>query len=199
MTHDAPFTTASGSKKILPTMRQGGSFRYLENAQFQAVALPYRGSQMARYVLLPAPDSSLAKLVESLSAARWEEWTRQFTESKGSLELPHFKVDSCMQLARTLIEFGMERAFDGKHAEFGGIQDEAPLWLDQVLHRAVAEVNEEGTEAAAATMMVFAGSSLRKQRPEPYFRMIVDRPFVFLVRDEVSGAILFLGFVIDPS
>jgi serpin B len=94
----------------------------------------------------------------------------------------------------------MERAFDRQRAEFGGIREAPPpVWIDQVLHRALVDVNEEGTEAAAATITFLRATSLRPQSPEAEFEMIVDRPFLFLIRDEVSGNILFLGSVADPS
>jgi len=93
----------------------------------------------------------------------------------------------------------MERAFDRERAEFGGIRNGPPaVWIDQVLHQAVAEVNEEGTEAAAATMGGMLTMSLHP-RPEPEFEMIMDRPFLFLIRDEASGNVLFMGSVVDPS
>jgi serine protease inhibitor len=201
LTRDEPFTTGSGKKKTLPRMLQMGSFRYWEQPEFQAVVLPYQGSRIAMYLFLPARNSSLEKLHSSLSAARWDMWRKQFAETRGSVRLPRFKMSYSAWLRPALIKLGMERAFDPKRAEFGGIRNEPPqVWIDQVLHRAIAEVNEEGTEAAAATMSVLmATSALRPQRPEPSFQMIVDRPFLFLIRDETSGNILFLGSVVDPS
>jgi serpin B len=189
LTRDEPFTTGSGKKKTLPRMQRGGTF------------LPYQGSRIAMYVFLPARNSSLGKLHDLLTVARWEGWTKRFAQTRGSVHLPRFKMNYSAWLRPALINLGMERAFDPELAEFGGIRNEPPaVWIDQVLHRAVAEVNEEGTEAAAATMtVVCAMSAGRRQRPEPYFEMVVDRPFLFLIRDEASGNILFLGSVVDPN
>jgi len=201
LTRDEPFTTGSGKKKTLPRMLQMGSFRYSEQREFQAVVFPYQGSRIAMYVFLPARNSSLEKLHSSLSAARWDMWRKQFAQTRGSVHLPRFKMSYSAWLKGSLVNLGMGRAFDPERAEFGGIRNEPPqVWIDQVLHRAVAEVNEEGTEAAAVTMsVIMATSALRPHRPEPYFEMIVDRPFLFLIRDETSGNILFLGSVVDPS
>jgi serine protease inhibitor len=200
MTRDEIFTTGAGEKKTLPRMLQMGTFRYWEQREFQAVALPYKGSRIAMYVLLPAQNSSLGELHGLLSAARWEAWTKGFGQMQGSVHLPRFKTNYVASLRPALVNLGMERAFDPKRAEFGGIQSSPPpVWIDQVLHRAVAEVNEEGTEAAAAMMTQMLGSSPRPERPKPYFKMIVDRPFLFLIRDEMSGNILFMGSVVDPS
>jgi serpin B len=152
------------------------------------------------HVLLPARNSSLQKLQDLLGAARWEDWTKQLAPMKGSVQLPRFKMSYAAQLRGALVNLGMERAFDRERAEFGGIRNRPPqVWIDQVLHRAVAEVNEEGTEAAAATMTVMRAMSAMRPRPEPEFEMIVDRPFLFLIRDEASGSILFMGSVVDPN
>jgi serpin B len=199
-TRDRPFTTGSGTEKILPRMLQRGRFRYFEQREFQAVVLPYQGSRIAMYVLLPERNSSLQKLHDLLGAARWEGWTKQLALTKGSVHLPRFKMNYAAELRGALVNLGMERAFDQERAEFGGIRREPPpVWIAQLLHRAVAEVNEEGTEAAAATMVVMPMMAMRPQRPEPEFEMIVDRPFLFLIRDEMSGSILFMGSVVDPT
>jgi serpin B len=200
MTRDEIFTTGAGEKKTLPRMLQMGTFRYWEQREFQAVALPYKGSRIAMYVLLPSQDFSLGELHDLLSAARWDAWTKRFAQMQGSVYLPRFKTKYVASLRPALVNLGMERAFDPKRAEFGGIQSSpSPLWIDQVVHRAVAEVNEEGTEAAAAMMTEMLGSSLRPERPKPHFKMIVDRPFLFLIRDEMSGNILFIGSIVDPN
>jgi serine protease inhibitor len=199
VTSDEPFTTGSGETKTLPRMRQGGKFQYLERQEFQAVILPYEGSRIAMYVFLPGRKSSLDQLHDSLSAGQWEAWTNQFAEVQGSVQLPRFKMSFLAELGPALVNLGMGLAFDRERADFGGIRSgPPPVWIGKVLHRAVAEVNEEGTEAAAATVGVM-GAALRPQRPEPYFEMIVDRPFLFLIRDETTGNILFLGSVVDPS
>jgi serpin B len=199
-TRDRPFTTGSGKEKILPLMLQRGRFRYFEQREFQAVALPYQGSRVAMYVFLPARKSSLQKLHGLLSAARWESWMKQPAWMPGSVHLPRFKMSYAAQLRTALVNLGMERAFDAERAEFGGIRNEPPrVWIGQMLHRAVAEVNEEGMEAAAATMGMVPTSAKGWQRPEREFEMIVDRPFLFLVRDERSGNVLFMGSVLDPS
>jgi len=103
-------------------------------------------------------------------------------------------------LRDALAGLGMARAFDPKRAEFAGIRSgPPPIWIDNVLHHAVAEVNEEGTEAAAATATLMGGMAARREPPEPTFEMIVDRPFLFVIRDQASGNILFMGSVVDPT
>ena len=200
-TRDRPFTTGLGKQKIVPLMLQRGRFLYFEQRDFQAVVLPYQGARMAMYVFLPAAKSNLKKVHELLSAAAWEEWTKKFASTLGSVHLPRFKMNYEASLKTALTALGMASAFDPKRAEFGRIHDgPPPIWLDEILHRAVAEVNEEGTEAAAVTMTVMrALSATRREPPEPEFEIIVNRPFLFLIRDEASGNILFMGSLVDPT
>jgi serine protease inhibitor len=197
-TRDRPFAAGSGKEKVLPRMLQRGRFRYFEQADFQAVVLPYQGARVAMYIFLPARTYSLRELHGLLSPSRWETWMKQFALTLGSVGLPRFKMGYAAELRPALTNLGMERAFDRERAEFGGIRKgPAAFWIDQVLHRAVADVNEEGTEATAATEFLSFGKSPKPAEPE--FEVIVDRPFLFLIRDEASGNILFIGSVSDPD
>jgi serpin B len=180
-------------------MLQSGRYKYHEDAQLQAVALPYEGG-IAMYVVLPAERTNLQKFQRSLTAGVWESWLAKLETMQGTIRLPRFKLDYFAQLEPALKALGMERAFDRNLAEFDGIQtDQPPVWIDQVVHRAVAEVNEEGTEAAAATMVCESFSAMRPSRPPRMFQMIVERPFLVVIRDEATGTILFMGWVGDPQ
>jgi len=184
-------------------MFQSGRYRYYEGnyeeGQLQAVALPYEGG-MAMYVVLPAKGADLQPFRRSLTSGLWESWLAQLRPMLGTIRLPRFKLDYFAQLEPALKALGMERAFDREHAEFDGIQTAQPrVWIDQVLHRAVAEVNEEGTEAAAATAVTAVFSAMLPARPPRQFEMIVDRPFLVVIRDEGTGTILFMGWVGDPE
>jgi serine protease inhibitor len=203
VTRDGPFTTATGEKKQLPMMFQSGRYRYYEGnyeeGQLQAVALPYEGG-MAMYVVLPAKGADLQPFRRSLTSGLWESWLAQLRPMLGTIRLPRFKLDYFAQLEPALKALGMERAFDREHAEFDGIQTAQPrVWIDQVLHRAVAEVNEEGTEAAAATAVTAVFSAMLPARPPQRFEMIVDHPFLVVIREEATGTILFMGWVGDPE
>ncbi len=136
-------------------MVQGGTYEYYEDGKLQAVALPYYGA-IAMYVVLPAERTDLQQFQHSLTSGLWESWLAKLESMPGTIRLPRFKLDYFAQLEPALKALGMERAFDRNHAEFDGIQaGEQAVWIDQVVHRAVAEVNEEGTEAAAATAVLF--------------------------------------------
>ena len=196
-TRDHPFRTASQTVKQLPMMIQSGTYRYYEDARVQVAALPYCGNA-SMYIVLPKAD--LAEFREKLTSGLWESWLSKSTSTLGTIQLPRFRVDYQAELSSPLKAAGMERAFDPDRAQFEHIHtDRPPVWIDRVVHRAVAEVNEEGTEAAAATMTtVFCGASL-PQKPPKRFQMIVNHPFFALIRDERTGTILFMGWICDPQ
>jgi serine protease inhibitor len=198
LTRDRPFTTASGQTKQLPLMLQSGNYDYYEDSRLQAVALPYLGS-MAMHVVLPAERTDLQQFQRSLTSGSWESWLAKLEPMPGTIGFPRFKLDYFVPLERALKALGMERAFDRNRAEFDGIQaGEQAVWIDKVVHRAVAEVNEEGTEAAAVTMATECFSASRP-RPPRMFQMIVNRPFFIAIRDEATGTILFMGWIGDPQ
>jgi serine protease inhibitor len=198
LTRDGLFTTATGQKKQLPMMHQSGRYSYYEDRELQAVVLPYEGG-MAMYIVLPAARTDPRQFPPSLSSGAWESRLARFEKVLGTIQIPRFKLDCRARLVPALKALGMERAFDPDRAEFDGVQTkQPPIWIDQVLHRAVAEVNEEGTEAAAATAIMQCLSA-QNQRPPRHFQMIVDRPFFVVIRDETSGTILFMGWVGDPG
>ncbi|HET6179998.1 MAG TPA: serpin family protein [Candidatus Sulfotelmatobacter sp.] len=198
-TLDAPFTTATGQTKQFPMMLQSGRYRYYEDESVQLAALPYKGG-VSMHVVLPAVGSNLRQFQQSLTAGRWESWGANLRREKGTIRLPRFKVDFEAQLNNALTTLGMERAFDPDRAEFGQIQtDVPPVWIDQVSHRAVAEVNEAGTEAAAVTAFTHMRGSPMNRKPERSFQMVVNRPFFLAICDDKTNTILFMGWIGDPQ
>jgi serine protease inhibitor len=163
LTRDGLFTTATGQKKQLPTMCQSGRYSYYEDRKLQAVVLPYEGD-MAMHVILPATGTDSRQFQQSLSAGAWGSWLARCKQVGGTIQIPRFELDYRAPLKRALKVLGMERAFDPDRAEFDGVRaEQIPVWIDQVFHRAVAEVNEEGTEAAAATAVLVPARKPRGQ------------------------------------
>jgi serine protease inhibitor len=198
LTRDGLFTTSNGQKKQLPMMCQSGRYTYCEDDESQAVVLYYEGV-MAMYVILPAAGANARQFQQRLSSGAWESRLARFEEVRGTIRIPRLKLDYRAQLERALKILGMERAFDPNQAEFDGVRaGQLPVWIDQVFHRAVAEVNEEGTEAAAAAMFTACLGSSASKRPPRHFEMVIDRPFFVVIRDETTGTILFMGWVGDP-
>ncbi|WP_375509804.1 serpin family protein [uncultured Nostoc sp.] len=190
-----PFYTTSGKPKQHPMMSQSGDYRYYESKQFQAVSLPYgKDGKFSFYIFLPKQNSNLKAFYQNLSVENWDKWITQFSKQKGFIRLPRFKSEYDVTLNDALKTLGMEEAFSSK-ANFSGMGKN--LSISEVKHKTFVEVNEEGTEAAAATSVGIALTSLR-QEPEP-FQMIVDRPFFCAIRDNQTGRVLFMGSIIDPQ
>lgn len=166
---------------------------------FQMLQLPYRGNTLSMLVLLPKQANGLPALEKLLTIANLNKWVEAMQEYRVRLFLPKFKLETFYSLPPVLKTMGMPAAF--QPGGFTGMSDspEAELLaLSEVAHKAFVEVNEEGTEAAAATVIsVVRATSMRVEPPTPTFR--ADRPFLFLIRDNQSGMILFLGRVVNPN
>jgi serpin B len=193
-TRDGPFTLLDGSRKTVPMMARSGSYRIYRGEGFQAVRLPYGEGRTALYVFLPDRRSSLEEFERRLTAKNWSTWTTRFYQMEGSIVLPRFKLEYGKALGRTLTALGMGIAF-GRGADFSAISD-TPAYISKVIHKAFVEVNEEGTEAAAATAVVVAKAMMM---PQETFRMVVDRPFFCAIRDDATGTLLFMGAIVDPE
>lgn len=193
-TRDEVFTFPDGRTKRLPTMFQSGDYRYYEGEGFQAVGLPYGKGRMSMYVFLPDEDSGLEEFARSLNVANWDKWMNGFAEAQGTVGLPRFKLEYGEELNTALTSLGMGPAFDPRRADFRGMTG-PPAWISRVVHKTFVDVDEEGTEAAAVTAVIMAGSLA----PPKTFRMIVNRPFFFAIRDNMTGTNLFMGSVSDPQ
>jgi serine protease inhibitor len=190
-----PFYLNSGKQKQQQMMSQNGDYLYYENDKFQAVSLPYgKDGKISFYIFLPKQSSNLKAFHQNLNFENWETWTNQFRNREGFIRLPRFKTDYEVTLNDALKALGMEEAFSSK-ANFSGIGKN--LAISQVKHKTFVEVNEEGTEAAAATSVEMSRASF-SEKPEP-FQMIVDRPFFCAIRDHQTGSVLFMGSIVDPQ
>ncbi len=196
LTQEKPFHLANGEQKRVPMMAQTGKLPYLKGEGFQMVSLPYGTGRLSMVIVLPDEGISLNEWLESLDAKTWREWTSKLVTTDGELQLPRFKTEYDKILNDALKSLGMAVAFDADRADFTGMRDERDLFLEKVHHKAVVEVNEEGTEAAAVTSVQVGITSV--QQPRPPFKMIVDRPFFFAIRDTRTGMVLFTGAVVEP-
>ena len=184
-----------GTPKPVPTMWQSGLFNYQQGDGFQAVRLSYAGGRLRMYLFLPDTNSSPTKLLADLNAEMWrDKILPNFEDKQGMLALPRFKLDYDVILNDPLKALGMKRAFDD--ADFSAMADE-PLFVSEVKQKSFVVVNEEGTEAAAVTTVHMKSSAIRK--PMEFFKMIVDRPFFFVIGDDSTKSILFMGVVYDPA
>jgi serine protease inhibitor len=197
LTKQQPFHLPGGRQKPVPMMAQSGKYLYQRGDKFKAVSLPYGKGGVSIYLFLPDEESSIDDFLNGLSYQKWEGWINNFDETPGDVKLPRFKLDYEKTLNDPLKDLGMGAAFNSREADFSGIRAEKDLYISEVKHKAVAEVNEEGTEAAAATSVGISVTSVRE--PRERFTFIADRPFLMAIRDSQTGAILFMGTVMEPK
>ncbi len=195
-TQAAEFTVAGGAKKQIQIMNRSDKMHYLKGKNFQAVMLPYKDKRLQMCVFLPDQKSDINALVASFTEENLKNWSEQFGKKEGHLGLPRFKVEYKTELSKVLKEAGMPCAFEDSCADFKNMTKE-PSVISRVLHKTYLEVNEKGTEAAAATAVEMSVTSAPAE-PEPPFEMVCDRPFVVAIRDSKTNAILFLGAIVDP-
>ena len=195
-TEEAPFHRAPGDEAEAPFMRQRRRFPYAETDSLQALALPYAGDGLEMVVLLPKEKDGLTGVEEALDSEELDGLFRRRRSAEVEVWLPRFTMTRQYSLKPTLEALGMRTAFTAR-ADFTGISGDAPLKIDAAVHKAFVEVNEEGTEAAAATAVSIGIVSITVPTEPVVFR--ADRPFLFLVRHVPTGAILFMGRVADPT
>jgi serpin B len=192
-TRDGPFTLLDESEVSVPMMRQAESFGYARGEDYQAVELPYDGREMSMVILLPK-EGEFEAFEDSLDAGQVQAIVEQLDQRRVALTMPRFEFDARFSLNQALAALGMPQAFSDA-ADFSGMTGKKDLFISEVLHKAFVSVDEEGTEAAAATAVVMELSAM----PEEPVEVTVDRPFLFLIRDIRTGAILFVGRVVDPT
>jgi serpin B len=199
-TEDAPFTVTPKQKVTVSMMCRLAEYGYLETGGFQALSLAYEGRELAMVVFLPRKVEGLPELEKSLTPEKLRTWLARLRPRSVDTYLPRFRATSAFTLNEVLAEMGIRLAFDASAANFSGMTSGERLFLSLVLHKAYVDVDEKGTEAAAATVLV-APTAAPGHWPQieriPVFR--ADHPFLFLIRDRRSGSILFLGRVTNPK
>lgn len=197
MTREEKFHLLDGSSVQTPFMYQEGRFRFHQQAGLQLLELPYAEGEFSMIILLPEERGGLPELERQLTAEQVTGWLKNLTRSRTvEVYLPRFQTTAQFQLNSVLAELGMPSPFDPQRADFTGMNPEGDLYISAVLHKAYVDVNEEGTEAAAATGIV-VGVTSAPVDPPPVFR--ADHPFVYLIRDNTTQALLFLGRLQNPQ
>ena len=193
---DMPFHYFNGTSSDVDMMFQNTEFRYSEDEQVQVVELPYKGIKLSMLVVLPKSKEPLAMqtLIKNLSTTQITDWTKRLKQQDILLNLPKFKIDEGYPMKAVLTDMGMPSAF-GNQAKFNVFADSSPIAIDDIHHQAVIDVNEIGTEAAAATGVVAVDIS-GSMHPPVAFK--ADHPFMFMIKDNKTDAILFLGQVNKP-
>ncbi len=195
-TKEKPFFVSSKESVQVPMMTQKHTFRYAELDNLQILELPYAGNELSMLVVLPKAKDGLDKLEKSLSVKKLNRWKKKLKDKEEVLVfLPKFKSTSDFRLAQSLISMGMVDAFTPQ-ANFTGMVSRGDLFfIGDVIHKAFVDVNERGTEAAAVTAVIEIGTASAPAIPT--FR--ADHPFIFLIQENSTGSILFMGRVTNPA
>ncbi|HEX4084441.1 MAG TPA: serpin family protein [Chthoniobacteraceae bacterium] len=188
-THDAPFHC--GHPENVPMMHHAAEYGYRAGEGCQMLKLDYAGNDLSMIILLPDQDDGLPALEKQLADIPLG---KPFARTRVNVTIPRFRLTQRFELGPVLISMGMRDAF--ANADFSGMDGRKDLQISNVIHKACVDVNEEGTEAAAATAVTMR--ALAMQMPQPPKVFTADHPFIFVIRDEKNGAILFMGRVADP-
>jgi len=198
-TRDLPFTLIDGRKIDCPQMFQQVHLDYLETNDFQGISLPYKGHDMEMALFLPKIIAGVQALEAKLNTNNLNIWMDQFKRQEVQVTLPRFRFSYGDSMVNFLKRMGMKRAFSEGKADFSGMTKTKELVISDVIHKAFVAVDEEGTEAAAATAVVMTiGASPLMAKPEPKI-FKADHPFLFIIRHKKTGAIVFMGRLMDPK
>lgn len=191
LTKDAPFHVSAGKSVSVPTMHLTTQLKYGETDDLRVLEMPYRSNRLSMVILLPKKNDGLADLEKTLTVSGIEQLLQTGSLQEFNVSLPKFKETSGFELAKSLEDLGMVDAFSSAtNADFSGITDPSRLFIQAILHKAYVAVDEEGTEATAATAVFLANSV-----PVTFN---ADHPFLFLIKDNPTGTILFMGRVTNP-
>ena len=198
-TQNEDFHLTAAQSVTAPLMHISGGYSYFNGGSFQVLDIPYKSGDLSMVVVLPNDIEGLAALEQQLSADNLAAWIgkMQYTR-KVNLTLPKFTLTQQFILNDTLSAMGMRAAFSPQAADFSGMTGNHAFWISDVIHKAFVDVDEEGTEAAAATAIGIRAMAMPME-PAPPVEFRCDHPFLFLIRDTRSGAILFIGRVTDPT
>ena len=195
-TAERPFWITPEKSADVKTMhRRSKELNYAKLDNAQMIEMPYKDGRFSMLVLLPDKNSSVEALEAAMDAANLAQWSAAMRPAEVEIFMPKFKQESSYDLSSTLAALGMPSAFDAGTADFSGITGNRDMAISGVLHKTFVEVSEEGTEAAAATAVIVMRASLAPQE-----RVIfnADRPFVYIIRDNATGAALFIGRYARP-
>ncbi|HEY2464606.1 MAG TPA: serpin family protein [Steroidobacteraceae bacterium] len=192
-TAPAPFTLMDGTQVSVPMMHQSATYGYLQGADFRAVRIPYGAGRFSMLVLMPDAGTSLNSFVAGLTLDMLNGWVGQLQQGTGNLSMPKFTASYGASLVQPLTTLGMQAAFcPNPQADFPGI---GLVCIQDVEHKTVVEVDETGTVAAGATTVTLTPVAV----PLPLFTLTLDHPFLYAIRDDKSGELLFIGTMVNPS
>ena len=191
------FFLAGGGEVTTPFMNQAGRYSYYEDSGVQALEIPYKDNEASMIIFLPVSRDGFEDFNKRFDYRYFSEITDSFQTTEVRLSLPKFKTGDKFELSSILSDMGMPLAFSGDSADFSGITGRRDLCISKVIHQALIEVDETGTEAAAATAVTMVCTASRIQPDIKIFR--ADHPFIFMIRENTTGSILFMGRIMNPA
>ncbi len=193
-TRDGNFTLLDGSQITVPMMGQRMTIPYMLGDGYTAAELPYAGESAVMTVLVP-DEGRFEEIESQLEDTMFREVLKKLALADVTLSIPKFEYESDFNLSETLAGMGMPLAFDANQADFSGMTDQQDLYIGNIIHKAFVAVDEKGTEAAAATAVIMEGATAMM----PDNLLVIDRPFLYFIRDVETGQILFIGRVVNPQ
>jgi serpin B len=191
------FSLLNGSTVNVPFMNRRDRYRYFEDARLKAIEIPYKDNKASMIIFLPVKDNGIADMAGAMEAGYYQEIMNSLQFNNVRLSFPKFKATSRFNLAQTLAAMGMPLAFSPGGADFSGMTGFRNLYISDVIHQAFINVDEKGTEAAAATAVVGRSMAAMPSPDVKYF--IADHPFVFMIIDNTTGSVLFMGAMMNPA
>src|ERR1700751_109216 len=179
-------------------MKRGLSAPYLETDDFQAVKLRYNGGGLEMLLVLPAKAAGLSTVLQNLTKGSWKQTIDQFSEASGTISLPRFKATFRDSLIRPLTESGIKAIFEPSKDFSPMFEDTRNFYVSNIIQQSYIRVDENGSEAAAATEVQIEASAMRAPTKKP-FNLMFDRPFLFAIIDDHSGQLIFTGILRDPD
>lgn len=195
-THDAPFNKADGQKSPCRLMYQKNTFKYQQTDSYQLIELPYSGEDVVMQIVLPSAASSVSQLLSTLNTEAFDQFDKAGRMQDVMVFLPRFKMETSYELIDPLKTLGLQSPFNG--GDFSKMAEER-LEISKIIQKAFVEVKEQGTEAAAVTVIMMRTTSMIDRDPEIISQFRADRPFFFVIREKSTGLILFTGVVENPD
>lgn len=195
-THPKDFTLLDGTKNNVPFMNQQGRFNYYEDSKIQALEIPYKDNKASMVIFLPIKNKQMAEFEKSFDYKYYQDIIAALQSTEVRLSLPKFQTTFKINLGATLSQMGMPLAFSSS-ADFSGMTGRRDLCISEVIHQAFINVDEKGTEAAAATAVIMKEMAVRNPAEPKIFN--ADHPFIFLIKDNATGSILFMGKIMNPE
>ncbi|MCF8231746.1 MAG: serpin family protein [Bacteroidales bacterium] len=194
-TTESTFFLENGTSKSISMMWQKADLKYYDNNQFQLVELPYENKNYCMYILLPDSDVKLERVIDSLNYKSWHSYKESLSMKRNiNFGMPRFQCEHSVGMKDLVSGMGLEKLFHQSKADLSGISDQQ-VAISEMMHKAAIDVDEEGTEASAATSLAISFTTLVEDNP---FNLIVNRPFIFAIEEKRSNTLLFIGKMTRP-